>query len=247
MFSNVEDSNRTIPKMRGSNMNAILQFGFIGIVLITFFTMLLPGEIGEFFYENEDLIFFPMFILFAIIAIAFAIYTSRRLNKSWESIASDYSLKFEPAKGMRSPTLSGSFRGHKVQVEITSVKRGKNRTYYTDFFVSFPEHIGHSLQVEKRGLLSGKQNLIGDEDLDKKYIIQTSSDALLRRILANNRLRRGLLELGEPKRFKEMAISSLTIHYVETGKIGDADYMAAVLRYLTDLANLIDHFDRMAF
>lgn len=247
MFSKIEDSNRVIPRMKGMRGNLIFQLGFAAFILFMFIGMLLPGELGDLFYQYEDLIYFPLFILFAASAIFFSVLGNRQINKKWETLASDYSLKFEKGKGLSYPVLSGSFRGHKVRVEVSSVKRGKNRTYFTNVFVTLPQSIGHSMAISRRGLLSGRQNLIGDEELDKKLEIATSSDALLRRILANHRLRRGLLELGEPKRLKNLALSSSSIHYIETGTISDTEYLAAVLRYLTDLANMIDHFDRMAF
>jgi hypothetical protein len=113
--------------------------------------------------------------------------------------------------------------------------------------INLNEPAQQTLSVKKRALISVNRELTGDEEIDKKLTIKTTSAALLRRLISTTRLRQGLLELGERARSKELSLSRKTLHYIELGQISDTEYIQAVLIYLIDLTSLVERFDRMAF
>jgi len=247
MFSNIEDSNRIIPRMRKNIISASVQYIFVLFILLLLAIPFLSGEFGRLINEYDDYIFIPILILVLGVSIVSSFYINWDLNRRWERLAADFALQLEKQNRFAPPRLTGTFRGHKVTVEITAVKRGRNRTYYTNFFITLPQPVDYNLSFKKRNLISLNRETVGDDEIDKKLKIDSSSDDLLRRILTTNRLRQGLLELGEKNRLQELSITENKIHYVERERISDDNYIHAVLRYLGDLANLVERFDHLAF
>jgi hypothetical protein len=247
MFSNIEDSNRVIPPLQ-RNFFPYLYQGFLVLsILLILFLPYLPGEAGDLIYRYIDYFYIALFAMFFLGAIAGNVLVNWNLKRKWEMLASEFALQMEQKNRFQTPTLSGTFRGHQVKIEISAVKTGRSRTYYTNFYITLIAPSSETLSVKKRGLISMNREPVGDDEIDKKLTITTTSDALLQRILANSRLRQGLLELGERARTKELTLAKNNIHYVEQGRISNPEYIQATLRYLSDLANLVERFDRMAF
>ena len=93
MFSNMQDPNRVIPKLRGNLFSNFLQ-----VILFLFFLLLLvqaffSGEISEQLNRYIDLLYIPMILIFLGVPLAIGIFTRWRLSRSWEQLASEFALK----------------------------------------------------------------------------------------------------------------------------------------------------------
>jgi len=247
MFSNMKDPNRVIPKLRGNLFSNFLQVILILFILLVMVQTFLSGELADQFSRYIDLLYIPMIVVFLVVPLAIGFVTRWQLSRRWEQLASEFALKVERPNRLAYPTLAGTFRGHRVSVMISSKQRGRSRVFFTNFMIVLNERSSNTLEVKKRSLVSLNRETIGDEEIDKKLSIKTSSNTFLQRILANRRLRQGLLELGERSRSKELVLSKKDLQYIEQGQISNPDYIRAVLTYLVDLANLVERFDRMAF
>ncbi len=239
MFS-VEDE-RVIPRKQVNLAALIIQifFGifFLFILGMTFFGGQIPDRFGEFIP-----FIMPIFVVFLLlIPLGFGIFGRWVQHRKWKALADQLGFQAEQPNVFTLPTLTGTYRGHRFVISQSSQQRGRSRIYFTNYLVMLNTPSRNSFEIKKRSILHLNRNRIGDEEFDKKFSTQTSSERLVNKILSTRRLRLGIFQLGHRARTRNLTLSGETLAYTERGQTLDTEYMHSVISFLGELATAIEH------
>lgn len=245
MFA-TDNSDRVIPRKRASLIASLIQ-ALLVIVVLAFSGLVIAADFNQEFISRWEGWFAPFIGVIVVGSLAASILRNRQQRKRWETLAEEMGFKVEQAKQRDFPVIQGTYRGHKIAIRQTSKQRGNNKEYFTIFACAINFPADFILTVEKRNLLNLSRKLTGDEEIDRKLTIKSSSDRLTQRLLNTPHMRQGLLELGEKAATKQLTVDKNVVQYLEKSQISDTEYMKAVLIYLVDVAVMVDNLGRAAF
>jgi hypothetical protein len=236
------DTERVIPRRRGKLGNILLQVLLVLLVLFFIAQYAFAEIFPDFIRELSDLLNMGLLIPIFGIPILFAFYSNWAQRRRWTALADEMGLKIEQKSRWAFPSISGTYRAHQVEISRHNERRGNNQVTYTDFSIRLNLEAKETLTIQGRKITHLNREKTGDEEIDKKLTISTSSKRLLQRLLNTRRFRLGLLQLGENARSRVLTLDGKTLHYRERGQISDTEYLQAALAFLVDLSNTIEGF-----
>ena len=117
--------------------------------------------------------------------------------------------------------------------------------FFTSYVVDLPQATRNTLIIQKRSLTNFNRSNTGDEEIDGKFEVKAPSKTVVDEIITTTRLRQGLMELAENNTSLHLGVEKKVIRLIEAGQVGDPEYLTAVLRYLVDIAYLVERSDRI--
>lgn len=172
------------------------------------------------------------------------IFLSRRArDKSWRELAESTGLTFEPGGFLGSPRVTGAYRGHSLTLDTFTRGAGKNQHVYTRIvlFVNNQDNAYLALYREsvfsKIGKFFGMQDIqVGDEDLDRKFIIKSRPENFAASLLLIGNLRQQLLEAGAVN----IELDGRELHFEQLGVLTNQEYLRSLFDLLSDLAAAVE-------
>lgn len=243
MFS--DDSERIIPRKRP---NYVQIFSQVFIILVFLAYLAAPLLFNEQLSRNPQLenIGLPALLISGMVAIlAAAWFEGWNLRRSWAAYAEEMGFRYNPPERGSKPTIQGSYRSHRFDIIQTTVKRGRNQTHYTNFILPLNGTVSTTLKIQPRSLTHFNREVTGDADIDRKLTISTNSKKLVENLLRTRRIRLGMLDLREGNRRIQLVMDKSSLQLSLVGRIGDREYLQAVLTYLTELASAIERFEQV--
>ncbi len=245
MFSKIDDSDRIIPRRRANLVGKLFQGGLSIFLIIYIGLLLLGGDVTGSLGFYTEWLFIPFIVVGVILPVVVSMISRWRQKRAWEEFASSMGFQVTKATSRAFPVIGGTFRGHKIALTQTSQQRGRSRMFFTSYVVTLPENTRNTLTIKKRSLTNFNRSNTGDEEIDGKFEVKASSKKVLDEIITTNRLRQGLLDLAENNTSLHLGVEKKSIRLIESGQVGDPEYLTAVLRYLVDIAYLVERSDRI--
>lgn len=190
---------------------------------------------------------FPMVFMIGVFGLIvwFGLNQSKKRQQMYAQAAAQLGLESFAKGSFGHPTLSGTYRGFTVGVDIEVHGSGKHKTSYTRFKVAYPGRMPKGLNVVKEGLVSkigkffgGQDIQVGDPVLDNALLIKGQDPgqvvAFFNKRTAKGRVGDGILSLlnqGSQARLNES----------EGGVMLVLGYMKNVAQIQMNLDTMVEH------
>jgi hypothetical protein len=147
----------------------------------------------------------PCLVFAAFIALALLVvyFTRQQQVQKWGQFALDAGLTLVAPSWWAAPRIEGVYRGRRVAIYTFSRGVGRSRRTYTHLEVNVANPSNGRLRVTQEHLLSGigkalgMQDIqVGDEAIDKKYVIQSAPPDLAARVLLSGAVYQPLTQGG---------------------------------------------------
>ncbi|MEJ2758124.1 MAG: hypothetical protein P8046_06525 [Anaerolineales bacterium] len=243
MFS--DDSERIIPRKPINSFQTILQV--VVILILIFFSMAtlflpqLPGWLSRW----QSVIFPAMMIGVVVLMLGNIFYESWRVRRNWASFAEEMGFRYEPSSGGKGPSIQGNYRSHRFVLTQFTERRGRNQVHYTSFAVPLNNTLKHTLAMRPKKITDIRRELTGDDEVDRRLTISTSSKQMLQYLLRTRRIRLGMMQLAERNRGMQLHMDKTTLRLVMRGRLVDQEYLKTVLTYLTELAGAMERYEQI--
>ena len=237
-----ERADRIIPNpKKGTVRNLLLNFLLV-IILLCAAQSILKSEPSQRMARLGEFFNIPFLLLLVSIPFAGTLYSFRKRVKEWHLFGASHGFQTEGGERLTPPDISGTYRGHQVCIkEIMEDARlnDENTLWFMEMTIHLAPPVESSLTIKNRRKFDFMRALTGDTITDQKLITKTSSPEMLNRLLADEHIRQGLIEIGERAPAKALTIEKDTLLYRERGIVSDIIYMQAVLDFLIEVANKI--------
>jgi len=190
--------------------------------------------------------FLPFLIVIGVLIIFGVIAYLRRQarQQAWSELAGRTGLTFEPG-GIFSPmVVTGTYRGHNLTLDTFTRSSGKSSTTYTRIRLTVENPSALSLAIydenvfSKIGKALGMQDVqVGDEDLDRRFIIRGQPEHVIASLLTSSSLRQKLPEA----RSVHVEVKGQELRFEQRGAESNADYAQFLFDLLSDLVEAVDH------
>ena len=245
MFS--ADEERVIPRKRINLTNLITQI-FLGFFLLLIFGLTIFPEQIPTISENFTSYITPIVIIFlVVIPLGFGLIGRWVQHQKWKALAEELGFQAEQPNRFTLPTLKGTYRGHRLVISQSSQRRGRSRVYFTNFLVVLNTPSTENFEIKRRSITHFNRNQTGDEEFDRKFSTESSSQKMIDKILRTRRLRLGMMQLGERARTRTLSLNGKALSYVEGGQTSDTEYMRGVINFLAELGNAVERMDQLDY
>jgi len=191
----------------------------------------------------ETIVIILLEVLFFVGVIAMIYFSRRAREKAWRELAESTGLTYESGGFFGSSSVTGTYRGHSLTLDTFTRGAGKHRRIYTRIvlFVNNRDNAYLALYQEsvfsKVGKFFGMQDIqVGDEDLDRKFIIKSRPETFAVNLLLTGGLRTKLLEA----RSLNIELDGRELHFEQMGVSTNQDYLRSVFDLLSDVAAAIE-------
>jgi hypothetical protein len=194
----------------------------------------------------------PALILVVIVvAVAAAYLNHRARQQAWSELAALTGLTCESA-GLFGLSLrvQGVYRGHALTLDTFTRSSGKHSTTYTRVVIRVNNTAAIRLVLHEEGLLSpvgkllGLQDIqVGDQDLDRRFIIQGQPEDIIARLLSLGGLRDKLLQA----RSLNIKVEGQELHFEQRGVELNVDYLQYLFDLLSELVEEIEQVGGPSF
>jgi len=180
-----------------------------------------------------------------ILALMAAIGWLRRalLLRDYRAIAARTGLTVAP-KIINSSEIRGTFRGRELVMHIVSRQRQTLRKRWTRVIVTMrnPESVGLRMWpqdgFDKLVMLAGATEVVvGDDEFDRRFVIQSRDDKVIAKMFAGNRELRALLLRSKVDSVHVLG-TTLHVHYARSER--DPSHAELLFTAATSLADAID-------
>jgi hypothetical protein len=166
--------------------------------------------------------------------------------KQWPELASRTGLSYEPPVGAwsnrRQAQVAGKYRGYELKLDVTKVIPGAVddgiATYNTRVVLSPPYRVSGTLALQSKWLFSREGLKIGDEQFDRRFVIESQPKDFVARVFASPELRRRFLQ-AKPRQFK---LSALGLRLETKGIESDVNSLHGLLDLACDVADTVKAF-----
>ena len=155
---------------------------------------------------------------FAIVVYAID-HSQQEQSKAWRLVAARAGLTFEPGAFLGSPRVVGDYRGRALRLDAFTRKSGtRSATRYTRLALAMNNRAGIILTLCLEGVFSpiakalGVEDIrLGDEEFDRRLLIQSRPATFAANLFASRDLRQRLLQsarcISSPWRVRNCAWS----------------------------------------
>ena len=109
------------------------------------------------------------FFIFIALVIGFSIFSwkkkLKRTQEQWQIAAHQLDLRYSP-EGHTLGIISGTIRGHRVEVSTFTKKQGNNNKTYMRYQVKYRQHLALDLKITHQGTLHRVGKLFGLQDIE---------------------------------------------------------------------------------
>lgn len=196
--------------------------------------------------QSDFFIYIPILLvavsLIAILIISYFTLVGR--GKAWADLAERTGLTYEPGKFLGyGRAVSGVYQRHQIKLDTFTRGAGKSSKTYTRIvaLLNQPTHL--SLTIYQEGMFSkigkalGMKELhIGDDEIDRRFIIQGQPESDVLRALTSLGMRQRLLEAPN----MHLEVKGQEIRYEKQGFETDPNTLIAVLDLMCALGDAVD-------
>jgi len=190
-----------------------------------------------------------LFFVGFFVAVIYIIYRSRQeQSKAWRHVAARTGLTFEPGVLLGSPRVTGNYRGRALRLDAFARRYGASDvTRYTRIVLAVNNRAGVVLTLRREGVLSpiakalGAEDIrLGDEEVDRRFLIQSRPATFAAELFTSRELRQRLLQI---RALHLVAVNGTELRFeqVEVGIEKDVDYLLSLFDLLSDLAEQLEH------
>lgn len=177
---------------------------------------------------------------FAAVAVMGYLRSQRR-NAAWQELAARNGLQFEPGSVLSYPSVSGRYRGRNLVLKNIRRTRGKQRAKtYTRLTLSVANRANLRFGLYDQDAISGlftalgaQDVRIGDEAVDRRFVIKSQPEEFARRLFAAPGLRERLLQVKP----MNLTLEGNELVFEQYGILNDADRLKFLFDLLTDVAD----------
>jgi hypothetical protein len=181
-------------------------------------------------------------LILLIAGISYFVAQGRR--RAWQDLAERIGATCEPGSfWFGRPQVSGTYQQHRFKLDSFVRRVGKNTTTYTRLVVDLNTQTQLNMSIQQEGFFSkigkalGVQDLqLGDEEIDRRFIIQGQPESEVRKVISSLGMRQRLLEAPE----LHITIKDGIIRHEKRGFETDPNTLIALMDVLCALANAID-------
>lgn len=181
-----------------------------------------------------------------VLAVGISYYRRQARQRAWSELAVRTGLTCEPGSFFRPPYVTGVYRGHQLTLDTFTRGSGKSSTTYTRIvlFVNNQSNLYLALYEEsifsKIGKFFGAQDIqVGDEEIDRRFIIKGRPEDSVVRLLNSIGLRQKLLEA----RSLNLEVDGRELHFEKVGVELNVDYLQFLFDLLGDMAATVERLD----
>lgn len=182
-----------------------------------------------------DLVFLAAGIIFVGLLVAMG---RRNRDKAWEQFASELGGEFVPGRFLRSGTIEKRAGQSVVTIDTYSVPSGDSSTSYTRLRAAFQNSDGLQFTIQRKGLIGRLDKALGmphiemgDEALDRDFVIQGNNEPKVRSLLADP----GLCRSIQSQRSIELVAKDNELRLEVTGVVKDIDRLKELYKLFADV------------
>ncbi|MCP4142847.1 MAG: DUF3137 domain-containing protein [Chloroflexi bacterium] len=222
-----------------------VSFFILSIIGMLVFAEDIRGELPDKYY----LVFFLGILLSVILGkYAELLY--------WRNFASYFELSYEEYKQRwgKWPQIKGTYKGFPLVIEKISKKVDGYRVSYTSLKIILSGQNTEVITISSTPWFSDfreaiwggdrkfQQVQLGDDSFSRKLEVKSTSEQVARYILSSHSIQQGLVEIQSQTRSMRIEIYGNELYYFEQEIVMDADYLAAVMRILVELAESLGRY-----
>lgn len=187
-----------------------------------------------------------LLLLFPLLILLLFVNSIRKTNRAWKHIASV--IRMDPDKAgssseklLRGRSIRGVYRNREIAIrEVEPVPEGftggRKRTRLT---MNFSEPLARSVSftLRKRTLFHGRGFLTGDQEFDKRYVINSVRPDAAEDIFSSASFRQRFLDLKGA-----VTCETTRLMYEEEGMLCDVDRALQLLNVMSQIADSVEAF-----
>jgi hypothetical protein len=181
-------------------------------------------------------------VVAALAVWAYLRYQARR--RAWSDLAARTGLALESAGWFGlSLRVTGVYRRRLLTLDTFTRSSGRHSVTYTRLVVTVSNTSGLGLALYEQGLLSqvgkllGMQDIqVGDEELDRRFVIKGQPEAAIVNLLTFGGLRQSLLQA----RSLNINVEGQHVRFEKKGGESDVDYIQFLFDLLSELAAAVE-------
>jgi hypothetical protein len=197
--------------------------------------------------SSEIIPFLLVIFLMVGVWVIYPYLKLRARRQAWRELARQAGLSFIPGDLLlKGPRVQGTYRGHDLTLETFSQSSGRGSATHTRISVATrnPVDLRLSLNDEGRfdkiGKVLGVQDIqLGDEAMDRRFIIKGMPESRVAALLAGPVLRQQLLET----RSLNIEVEGTQVVYELLWVELDSGYLLSLFGLLAGLADQIDQLN----
>ncbi len=184
-------------------------------------------------------------ILFLIFDYYQRFYKPKTAAKTWPGLAARTGLTYQPPTGSGStrtlPYMTGTYRKHDLKLDLSnaaySVMDDGIARYRTRIVLTLNCRINGLVLLARKGFFGSDDGLkIGDDEFDRKYVIDSQPENLAGRFLATTWLRQRLMETD----FVTFKVSDLGLLFEKGDVENNVEQLHSFLDLICDIAEEIE-------
>ncbi|MBN1440042.1 MAG: hypothetical protein JW929_11590 [Anaerolineales bacterium] len=117
-------------------------------------------------------------------------------DEMWSQLSREIGAEYNPGGFFKDSKVTLTHRDWRITLDTYTVSTGKTRVTYTRFRAPFVNPDGFRFNIYRKNIFSGIAKLLGTQDIeigdsyfDDEFIIQSSSEDLVYRLLSNLEIR----------------------------------------------------------
>jgi hypothetical protein len=195
-----------------------------------------------------------LIILFYVVLVVLmqdASYSNRQSRRrAWSKLAARTGLAFEPGRFWRTPTVTGTYRGHALTLDTFTRDSGHSSTRDTRIILFVNNRANLYLALYEKTIVSkiskflGMQDIqIGDDEFDRRFMIKGRPEDNVMRLLGDSALHTKIMDA----RSFNVEVDGRELHFEERYVNLDLDYVQSLFDLLTDIAVGVEQIEAKGF
>lgn len=194
-----------------------------------------------------EALFFIVIIVVVInvVAIGILFWRRHRPYSNWKALAHELGLQYIDGELFDDPSMYGTYRGAKVNVQTEVRGTGKNAGVYTVVETPLSALVPGDLEVYLDGFFQkvgkrtdGQDIQVGDAELDSIFVIKGVDRDRIRDLLTHPKVKSRLLSAQKTCLMFRIGMGS--VRATENGLTSDTDELKGYIRTVVALANALE-------
>ncbi len=193
-------------------------------------------------------------VLFVVVVFVLALggsyYSLQSRRRAWNELANRTGLTFEPGSFWRTPTVTGTYRGHALTLDTFTRDSGHSSTRDTRIILFVNNRANLYLALYEKTIVSkiskflGMQDIqVGDDEFDRRFMIKGRPEDNVMRLLGDSALHTKIMDA----RSFNVEVDGRELHFEERYVNLDLDYVQSLFDLLTDIAVGVEQIEAKGF
>jgi hypothetical protein len=197
--------------------------------------------------QTDFFVYLPILLMagFVIIMLIVSYFTLVGRGRAWADLAERTGLMYEPGQFFGyGRSVSGVYQRHQIKLDSFTRGTGKSSHTYTRIVALLNQPTNLSLTIYQEGMFSKlgkalgmKELSIGDDEIDRRFVIQGQPESDVIRALTSLGMRQRLIEAPG----LHLEVKGQEIRYEKRGFETDPNTLIAVFDLMCALGDAIDH------